>query len=67
MYKSLRSLRITKLRFVTKLFGYYINRYIQQQRSDDLTVQAQGDVDEDEEMNKFILEQVINLLGGLLV
>lgn len=35
---SLRSLRATKLRYVTKLFGYYIQKFLLQMKQDDLIV-----------------------------
>lgn len=54
--KSLRSLRVTKLRFVTKLFSHYINRYILKLKSDDLSMDEGADFDVEEEVNKFIIE-----------
>jgi hypothetical protein len=51
------------MRYVTRLFGQIIHRYNVQRTKED----ASAEVDEEEEMNKFIIEQLINFTGGILI
>jgi hypothetical protein len=63
--KSLRALRITKLRYVSRLFSYYINRYIISLKNDDLK-EEDNQFDEEGEMNKFIINEMVDFMGGIL-
>lgn len=62
---SLRALRTAKLRHITKLFGYYIDRYLMNLKTDDLAIE-ENFIDEEGEMSKFIVNEMVGFMGGIL-
>ena len=66
MKKILRSLRVLKLRYLTKLVTHYFKKFILRMQTDDLSVE---EVDEVEErvLNRFIMDSVIRFLSGILI
>jgi Ion channel len=58
-------LRTTKLRYVSRLFKQYIEKFIARLKSDDLIIEN-NNLDEEGEMNRFILNELAGFAGGIL-
>lgn len=63
----MRSLRVTKLRYLTKLVSHYLKRFVLRIKSDDLSAYEKEDFDEEGELNKFIVDSVIKFLSGIII
>jgi len=60
-------MRITKLRYLSKLLTHYVKKYILQLKTDDLTMEDVIERDEEGEMNQFIFESLIKFGGGITI
>lgn len=63
----MRSLRITKLRYISRIFTHYVKKYIFQLKTEELTMEDIIEKDEEGEMNQFIYESLVKFSGGITI
>jgi len=56
---------MSKLRFISRLFSTYLEKYLIRIKTDDLVVE-ENQFDEDAEMTRFIINELAAFAGGIL-
>ena len=68
--KILRALRVTKLRYITKLVSHYLKSFVfnsMTRTNDLLNEEAQAEFDEEGQLNTFIVDSLVKFISSILI